>query len=212
MSRLIFFLLICVAFSGCSSTSSNANKAKNAPSPTTSSAEARAAMTPAPIAIDPNADSIYTELSDKICKDRTPEPDSGAIYAADCPGTAGYKVYFSASDHSQLLSLTDPAGRETNLPFPRIVSSAAGFVLGDKIEWRMDSKNKDAKPYALIVRINKFIDPEDFNKTEKYLAVVNLRSDRPCVTDLVPGSTDQNLKARQLADVKDRECIPVERP
>ena len=160
------------------------------------------------IAIDPTGDSVYTDMSEKICKEQEPEEDSGAIFQMECAGTAGYKYVYSESDHSSALSVIDPQGKETLLPFGRVVASAAGFRMGDKVEWRMDGKGPDAKPHALIVRIRKFVDPENYDKTESYLAVASLRGE-PCITDMVPGSTDQNKKAREFADTKGRKCIEV---
>ena len=163
------------------------------------------------VAVDPAADSVYTDLSDKACKEQEPEPDSGAIYQAECPGTAGYKVIWSASDHSQVISVIDPQGKDTLLPLARIISSAAGSRLGDKIEWRMGGKGDGAKPHALIVRLSRFIDPENFDKTESFLAVSRLTGE-PCVTDLVPASADQNKKAREFADTNGRKCMEVKGP
>lgn len=205
MRSIIYLLAGCVLFAACSKPSvTNQNTATPAPTPKTRTA------TPEPMTSAPAADSTYTALSDKACKRVEPEPDSGAIYEADCPGAGGYKVRYSESDHSQVLSLTDLQGKETILPFRAVLNTVADFILGEKIEWRMDSKGANAKPLAMIVRLTKFTDPVDRNKTESFLAVVRLIGGEPCVTDLVPASADQNVKARQLADTKGRPCMKVE--
>jgi len=210
MRSIVYFLAACVLFAACSKPAAT-NQSTVTPSPAPSlAATAKMALTPEPMTMAPAADSTYTELSEKVCKEVKPEPDSGAIYEADCPGTGGYKVVFSASDHSQVLSLTDAQGKETVLPFRGVLKTAGDFVLGNKIEWRLDSKGSNAKPQAMIVRLTKFTDPEDRNKMESLLAVVKLNGSEPCVTDLVPAAADQNVKARQLADTKGRPCIKVE--
>lgn len=205
MRSIIYLLAACVFFAACSKPAVT-NQSTAAPAPT---AKIRAA-TPEPMNSAAAADSKYTELSDKLCKRVEPEPDSGAIYEADCPGIGGYKVLYSESDHSQVLSLIDPQGKETILPFRAVLNTAADFILGEKIEWRRDSKDANAKPQAMIVRLTKFTDPVDRNKTESFLAVVRLIGGEPCVTDLVAASADQNVKARELADTKGRPCIKVE--
>ena len=159
-----------------------------------------------PVKAETIGDSVYTEISEKECKEKEPEADSGAIYQSECPGVAGYKLVFSASDHSQVLSVIDPQGKETLFPFRYVLNTVADFVMGDKIEWRMDGKGGSAKPKAMIVRLTKAIDPEDRDKTESFLAVADLRGE-PCVTDLIPPSADQNTKARQIADTGGRECM-----
>jgi len=201
-------LFASLLFVSCSSPQQNISQNTSLPSPTATAEAAR--RTPESVKEDPAADSVYTEVSEKACKEIEPEPDSGAIYEAECPGTAGYKLIFSASDHSQVLSVIDKEGKESLLAFRNALNTVADFVMGDKVEWRMDSKGNGAKPRSMIVRLTKFIDPEDQNKTESFLAVIRLEGE-PCVTNVVGPSADQNLKARQLADTKGRECLKVDR-
>ncbi len=162
-----------------------------------------------PMSAQPAGNSVYTEISEKACKEKEPDEDSGALYMAECPGIAGYKLIFSASDHSQVLSVIDPQGKETLFPYRQALDTVADFVMGDKVEWRVDGKGDAAKPKAMIVRLTKFTDPVDRNKTESFLVIARLTGE-PCVTDLVPPSADQNAKARQLADSGSSGCIKVE--
>lgn len=153
------------------------------------------------------AESTFTGLDEKACKDIKPgAEDKGAIHKAECPGAGGYKVTLLASDHSVELTFADQGGKSKDLGIPRIVNSAAGFVLGDKIEWRMGNKGV---ANAFIVRANKFTDPVDSNKQESNLLVGKLTGDGPCITDVVgPSTADQNTRARELADTaKDRPCV-----
>lgn len=154
------------------------------------------------------ANSTYTGLDEKTCKKTEPNPNSkGVIYQAECPGAGGYKVIHSASDHSAELTLVDPAGKSTDLGLRDAVNSAAGFIVGDKMEWRLGDKGV---PNAFIVRANKFIDPVDLNKQESNLLVGKISANGSCVTDVVgPSTPDQNARARELADTaKDRPCVP----
>jgi hypothetical protein len=161
------------------------------------------------VAIDPAADSVYTEISDKACKERDPGPDSMEIYEGECPGTAGYKLIFSFTDHSGAISVIDPQAKETLLPLREVLNPVMSFVIGgDKVEWRMDRKGEGAKPVAMILRVNKLNDDADPITADTFLAVVRLTGD-VCVTDIVPASADQNKKAREFADTKGRKCIGV---
>ncbi|MEO5858030.1 MAG: hypothetical protein ABIR33_03685, partial [Pyrinomonadaceae bacterium] len=101
-----------------------------------------------------------------------------------------------------------PKGKETLLPFRSALGSVMDFMMGDKIEWRMEKKGEGAKPVAMIVRLNKFQNPSDQNTIESFLAVVRL-GDETCITDIVPASADQNKKARALGDTKGRKCMNV---
>lgn len=156
------------------------------------------------------ADSVYTSLDEKACKAMAPgESDPGAIYKAECPGAGGYKVIMTASDHSQALTFVNPKGKGTDLRVRDGLNTAANFRLGDKIEWRMEGKGRNAVAKAFIFRALKSIDPVDPNKVESNLIVGKL-GDVPCITDIVRQSVaDQNTRARELADTaKDRPCVP----
>jgi len=163
----------------------------------------------AAVAIDPAADSVYTDITDAACKERDPGPDSMEIYEGECPGTAGYKLIFSFTDHSAAISVIDPQAKETLLPLRAALKPVMSFVLGgDKVEWRMDKKGEGARPVAMIVRVNKVHDNEEPITAETFLMVVRLTGD-VCVTDVVPASADQNKKAREFADTKGRPCMDV---
>ena len=206
MRSLIAVVFCWILLAACSKSANSPNTPPNTATPS-ATVKTSVAKTPEPVTVATDADSIYTDLSEKACKEMKPEPDSGALYEAECPGKGGYKVIFSASDHSQVLSLSDQKGKETILQFRNVLNTAADFVLGDKVEWRMDGKRPDAKPMAMIVRLTKFPDPEDLNKRESFLAVIRLTGNTPCVTDLVEAVANQNAQARKLADTKDRPCL-----
>ncbi len=156
------------------------------------------------------ADSRYTSLGEKDCKELKPGPDDdGIIYKGECPGVAGYKVTNLATDHTQGLTITDPAGKAHKIDFRGQLGTVADVFLGDKIEWRMSGKDKTAKPTALIVRVNVQKEPGNYDKHDSNLAVVKIASGTICITDLVkPSEKDQNVKARELADSSGgRPCL-----
>jgi len=214
MRIVLVVLMVSLFAAACSQPAVNtqANNAAKANSPNTNTNASANANKPSPrfaeVAVDPAADSVYTDISEKVCKEQEPEEDSGAIFQMECPGTAGYKYVFSESDHSQVLSVIDPKGKETLLQFRKVLNTVSDFYMGNKVEWRMDGKGEGAKPHAMIVRLTKFTDPEDRNKTETFLVVTRV-GEETCVTDLVPASADQNKKAREFADTKGRKCMDL---
>lgn len=200
MKSFVVVFTLAVLFTGCNPKAEipNAN-AVAVPSP-------RATASAANVTTAAPADSTYTDLDEKACKKLKPDAnDQGTIYEAECPGAGGYKVILSASDHSVALTLVDPAGKSTDLRLRDAINTAAGFTVGDKMEWRSLEKGV---PSSFIVRANKLVDP-DLNKRESNLLVGKL-GEKPCITDVVgPSATDQNTRARELADTaKDRRCVP----
>lgn len=185
----------------------------NAVPPVTTQTAASPVASPSPIPGLPTsvpANSIYTDVHERVCKDVKPGPDDdGIIYKAECPGTAGYKVINAATDHTQGLTITDPAGKSHNIDFRGPLGSAADLFLGDKIEWRRTGKDKDAKPQAFIIRVNVQKEPGNYDKQDSNLAVVKISKDSICVTDFVaPSEKDQNVKARELSDTAaNRPCM-----
>ncbi len=210
-SFLIILVLSVFVLGGCSNTA-NAPQA-NAVPPVTAQTAASPASSPSPIADLPTvapANSIYTDLNDKVCKEVKPGPgDDGSIYKGECPGTAGYKVVNMATDHTQALTITDPAGKSHDVDFRGPLGTAADVFLGDKLEWRMTGKDKDAKPYSFIVRVNVQKEPGKYDKQDSNLAVVKISKDSICVTDFVkPSEKEQNVKARELSDTAaSRPCL-----
>lgn len=215
--RLVILVLFVSLFAAACTQPAVNNQAVNAARPNAGNAAANSNANSnakkgmpklAAVAIDPAADSVYTEISDKACKERDPGPDSMEIYEGECPGTAGYKLIFSFTDHSAAISVIDPEGKETLLPLRAALKPVMSFVLGgDKVEWRMDRKGEGAKPVAMILRVNKVDDHAEPITAETFLVVVRLAD--MCVTDVVPASADQNKKAREFADTKGRKCVEV---
>ncbi len=213
MKELLIILgfLLFFSLAGCSS-SANAPQS-NAVPPVTTQNGASPAASPSPIADLPTtvpANSIYTDLNDKICKEVEPGPgDEGIIYKGECPGIAGYRVINLSTDHTQALEITDPAGKKHDVGFRGPLGTVADVFLGDKIEWRMAGKGKDVLPQAFIIRVNVQKEPGNYDKHDSNLAVVKVSKDRICVTNFVrPEEKEQNVRARELSDTAtNRPCL-----
>ena len=92
-----------------------------------------------------------------------------------------------------------PNGKKFDL---NLQISLAPSYLGNKAEWRVRKQGKNKIPIALIVRMNVFDDPDDREKAKSFLLVIKITKDAACVTDKIePSVKDQNIKARELADV-----------
>lgn len=205
---ILFMLALAIPLAGCTT---NAEIPKTHAVPPVSPQEPTPAVTTADTTDEvAPADSLYTGLDEKACKElELSANDQGAIYKAECPGVGGYKVVLMASDHSNALTIVDKKGKATDLRIRDGLNTAANFRLGDKIEWRMEGKGGAAVPIAFIVRALKSVDPVDPDKVASNMLVGKLGA-TPCITDVIgPSVTDQNTKARELADsAKDRPCVP----
>lgn len=147
------------------------------------------------------AESIYTSLAEKDCKNMPDRTDDGVVYAAECKGVGGFTIDHYASEHSSDFELKDSTGRTYDLNIRSVIGTAAPAMLGDKIEWRIRWNKGKVDPYALIARYNVFDDPDNSNKGKSYLVVVKIAADSVCVTSLVdPSVKAQNEQARRLAD------------
>jgi hypothetical protein len=144
-------------------------------------------------------ESIYTSTKTTACKP-TPESEDGS-YRGICRGVGGYTLELLEGDLRQTINVIDPKKKKHELDLWTSVSS--GFSsMGDKVEWRVTRSGKTVIPKALIIRFNASENPEDSSKITSYLVVVAISKTYACVTDLIPPSRDQNVKARQAADSK----------
>lgn len=205
----LFVLVPTLCFSGCAAVENTVQS--NAVPPVTAQTVASPTKieTPKPDTAQPT-NTKYTDLNEKVCKEITPGPDDdGIIYKADCPGMSGYKVTNLSTDHTQGLVITDPAGKKHSIDFRGPLGTVADLFLGNNIEWRFAGAEKDAKPQALILRVNVQKEPGNSDKQESNLAVVKLSRESICVTDYVkPSENNQNVKARELSDTAiTRPCL-----
>ena len=153
-------------------------------------------------------DSLYTDLSAKTCKPLKVDSADGILYRGECRGVGGYKLILLGSEHHQLLNLITPTGEEIELDLARKLGVAPSS-LDNKIEWRVSREGKKLNPFALIVGVNIFDDPENGEKAKSFLVIVKITGENACVTALVaPTIRNQNLKARELADSPvEKSCL-----
>ena len=140
--------------------------------------------------------SVYTSLSDKVCKTIESNPNEGGSYEGLCPGIGGYKLRLYEGDLRQSINVVTPNKKDHPLDFGSNVTSAFSAV-GEKAEWRV----KGGKPVALIVRLNSSGDPVNPDRNVSYLVVAKITGNSACITDIVlPTVKNQNARARELAD------------
>lgn len=144
-------------------------------------------------------ESIYTDLAAEKCKTIESNPDEGGSYRGECVGVGGFKLEVLEGDLRQTLNVIFPNGKKSELDFMLNVSSAFS-VVGDKAEWRVTGKGKNAKPYALIIRYNANENVEKPEVRTSYLVVTKITKDSACITDIIKPTTDQNKKAQKAAD------------
>lgn len=144
-------------------------------------------------------ESIYTDLASEKCKTLESNPDEGGSYRGECKGVGGFKLEVLEGDLRQTVNLIFPNGKKSELDFMLNVSSAFSAV-GDKAEWRVTGKGKNAKPYALIIRYNANENVEKPEERTSYLVVTKITKDSACITDIIKPATDQNIKAQKAAD------------
>ena len=137
--------------------------------------------------------SVYTSTKTSACRTISSNPNEGGSYEGECTGVGGYKVRLLEGDIRQTLNLVTPAKKKFELNFWGFYG---GFsYVGEKIEWR----TKGGVPVALIARFN-VASGDDSKKSTSYLMVSKIGKTQSCVTDVVLPQTNQNEKARELAD------------
>lgn len=151
-------------------------------------------------AANQKTESVYTDLMMEKCKTIEQTDDEGGSYRGECAGVGGYKLEVLEGDLRQSINVVAPNGKKFNLDLWTNVSGAFSAV-GERAEWRVTRSGKKITPTALIVRYNASENPEKPEQNTSYLVVVKITKNSACVTDVVkPTVTNQNVKARQLAD------------
>lgn len=138
--------------------------------------------------------SIYTELDGKGCG--APKTTGEISSERTCTGIEGYKLIIQTDDDRDSITVIAPNGKQHPLDFWDKISKGAFNALGQKAEWRVDSKSGKDVPIALIVRV----DVQGEDKKTSYLAVSKITEQKICVTDRIAPGADQNEKARVAAD------------
>ena len=142
--------------------------------------------------------SSFTPLSSSACRTLSVDKQTGAS-TERCPGISGFKLLVHDDDSRQSIAVVSPAGREHELNFYEVITSAFSSV-GERAEWRIATTNGKASPIALIVRVNASEDPENPTRVTSYLAVSKITSAEVCVTHKIKASSTANEEARRVAD------------
>ena len=151
----------------------------------------------------PQADAgRYTSIDPASCRLIEQNVDEGGYSRHACDGPSGYKLEISESDLRQDVVVIAPGGGRTELQLPSIVAKGAFNSLGKTAEWR----GPEAKPSALIVRLNVARGPEPTRPDISNLVVARLTG-RACVVAVVAPARGQNSSAQRIADGPMPGCI-----
>ena len=142
----------------------------------------------------PPVTSVYSSLSG--CK----KVKTGRDHSVQaCRGVGGYNLQLEYDDARESITVIGPDKKAHPLNLWQVISTGFSSV-GQKVEWRVTTKNGKQVPLALIVRFNASENPEDSSKTTSYLVVAKITPQGICVTDkIAPGAT-ANQEARNAAD------------
>jgi hypothetical protein len=169
-----------------------------------------AAVAGSSLAASEAADSIYTDISEGSCEliPAANEPiDEDGLR---CKGPAGYQLLALSGDLRASVTLVAPDGKELPLQFWEVITGHFSY-LGPRAEWRVHEAK--GAPYAVIVRMFAYENPEDPRKTTSYLAVAKITPEATCVTDRIAASADDNEQARAAADTAaSRPCLAAPEP
>ncbi len=154
------------------------------------------------------AESVYTDLSEKMCPVVERDQDSGSTRQL-CSGVEKYKLVILSDDARVSINIIAPDGKEFPLNFWEVVSSH--FTSHDeKAEWRVVKKGQRLIPQALIVRVKAFEYPESPEKFTSYLTVSKITPDQVCITDKIAPGPKQIEMARHAADIGGKKsCLEV---
>jgi hypothetical protein len=152
--------------------------------------------------------SVYTEISASDCK-LIPVPDEleGGGDELRCSGSGGYDFLVYSGDERVSASIITPDGEVHELQFWNVITRGFSSI-GPRAEWRLGRTGKSLSPYALIVRVNAYENPNRPEKITSYLAVVKITDSDVCVTDRIRATGRENMDARIAADAsKEKECL-----
>lgn len=144
----------------------------------------------------PKFSSVYTDL-DKSCK--TIGGGGGTDPAFDCRGIGGYRIYNWSAAAAQFFAVKTSKNNEDMI---QLASQSFDFDMGKaKVEWRL----VNGKPFAVIMRFNKYADPDDTNpyfgkKIGTELIVKGLKGFEKIDFTVDAKTPNANAEARKLAD------------
>jgi hypothetical protein len=136
--------------------------------------------------------SVYTDLN-KDCRNKFKSVGEGQDMPLVCKGFGGYQIhidYSASSEHYRAEKGQSVIG---------LVRHRIGRVPSKKIEWRM----ANGKPFAIIVRINKYDeDSDEFNpkKIGQSLLIKGLAGYEHIDFEVDAALPNANAKAQKMAD------------
>ena len=159
----------------------------------------------------PTAGFVYTQVGLDLCAvtessefEEVPPID---YFTSECPGFAGYRVFFRGGDLRTWLEL-EKGGVRSRFSEGRLGEHSPGsfpYLTGAPLEWRYRieerSEVRTVVPYAVIYRVAGQ-DWEDHTRENQHLLVLRLSGVEACLL----GSADTNEAARTLADDPKRGC------
>ena len=151
--------------------------------------------------------SRYTPIDNVSCRFDPigTEPGDEESQTKRCPGLGGVHVIVNVGGTTTSLGLEWPALRSRAAANREL---AAGWSLGEKLEWRGFQKTKGFVPQAAILRV--LFNREGSHAIERQvLAVIRVRLGRACLMGAVDMTDDKtpNERARALADGAGRTFV-----
>ena len=139
--------------------------------------------------------SVYTNLN-KDCK--TLGGGDGQDEAFDCRGAGGYRIGINPSAAVLFISAFPP-GEQDSIP---LASQEMSF---DQTKIKLEWRTANGKPFAVIMRVAKFGEPDDENpylgkKIGEELIVKGLKGFENIDFTVDAKTSNANAKARELAD------------
>lgn len=168
----------------------------------------------APVRSKAAIESVYTDLGAGSCTKGIDRTDPNETPYLACPGVAGYTLIVRRVDAGrQSIDVVDAAQRVLPLRYQEFVTRHMS-TLGEKAEWRVETKDGKQVPIALIVGVQAREDDADPEKvTRTYRAVAKIAPDEACVTDRFTEGAQPETEVRGAADsARERPCTPAQPP
>lgn len=183
--------------SACAPSAPPGSPAQDAPPPS-SAADAPVDTPPvAPEAPVPGRSSQYTDLD--TCSVIASTPEEAGYRVTECAGPDGYLLRRVELDARENLELRKDGGDFVSLELPALVDGVFNS-LGERVEWRGLQRDGGFVADALVVRFAVSNMPDDPMTDTSYLLVARLTAPGPCVVAMVEPGTEQNERARAIAD------------
>lgn len=157
-------------------------------------------------------ESVYTDLGAGSCTREIDGTDPNETPYLACPGVAGYSLIVRRVDAGRRsIDIVDAARRVLSLSYEEFVTRHMS-TLGERAEWRVETKDGRQVPIALIVRVQAREDADDPERvTRTYVAVAKIAPGEACVTDRLTEGAQPETEVRIAADsARERPCAPAQ--